>query len=231
MTRFMSERYRDIAPYDTTGEHEAGSYIRLNTNESPFPPSPRAASRIAEAAKSLNFYPDPDGRELSAKIAALYGLSEDEVLLTCGSDEALRFIFAAFCDATHGAAFPRITYSFYKVLAGLYQVPYVELPLNGDFSVPIEKYAGLNRALFLPNPNSPTGLFLPREDVERVIKGNPDSVVVIDEAYIDFGGESCAALVRDYDNLLVVQTFSKSRSLAGARLGFCLGQAALIRDW
>ena len=230
MTRFLSEKYHSLTPYDTNGEHESGEYVRLNTNESPFPPSPRAAARVAESANTMNFYPDPDGRELSEKIAALYGVKPNEVLLTCGSDEALSFIFRAFCDKTCPAAFPEITYSFYEILADLNGVPFQTLPLNADFTVPLEKYTGLNMTLFLPNPNSPTGLYLERSDIERVIHGNTDNIVVIDEAYIDFGGESCAPLIDKYNNLLVVQTFSKSRSLAGARLGFCLGNAELIKD-
>ncbi|MBQ9564824.1 MAG: histidinol-phosphate transaminase [Synergistaceae bacterium] len=230
MSRFLSEKYRALVPYDTTGEHDSGAYIRLNTNESPFPPSPRVLERVAEAAGTMNFYPDPDGRELTERVAALCGVESAEVLLTCGSDEALRFIFAAFCDETHPAAFPEITYSFYEILAGLYGVPFKRIPLNADLSLSVENCLGLGATLFLANPNSPTGSCLSRTEAERVIRGNPDSLVVMDEAYVDFGGESCVPLIHEYDNLLVVRTFSKSRSLAGARLGFCLGRADLIRD-
>ena len=228
MTRFLNEKYKNLVPYDTAGEHEAGEYIKLNTNESPFPPSPRALQRAAEAAGTLNFYPDPDARELTAKVAELWGVEPDNVLLTCGSDEALLFIFMAFCGK--GAAFPGITYSFYEVLAGLHHVPFETIPLNQDLSLPVQRCLRLGKSLFLANPNSPTGLALPRSEVERIVQGNPDNIVVIDEAYVDFGAETCVPLIHKYDNLLVVQTFSKSRSLAGARLGLCLGQAELIRD-
>ena len=242
MSRFLNEQYRDLVPYDTTGEHETGAYIKLNTNESPFPPSPRALKRAAEAAGTLNFYPDPDAHELTAKVAELCGVEPKEVLLTCGSDEALLFIFMAFC--AKGAAFPDITYSFYEVLAGLNGIPFETIPLNKDLSLPrgvqrgdsiplslnVERCLGLGKTLFLANPNSPTGLALPRAEVERIIQGNRDNIVVIDEAYVDFGAETCVPLIHKYDNLLVVQTFSKSRSLAGARLGLCLGQAELIQD-
>ena len=228
MTRFLSEKYKDLVPYDTSGEHETGAYIKLNTNESPFPPSPKALKREAEAAGALNFYPDPDAHELTAKVAELWGVKPEEVLLTCGSDEALLFIFMAFCD--RGATFPGITYSFYEVLAGLNHVPFETIPLAPDLSLPAERCLGLGKTLFIANPNSPTGLALPRAEVERIIQGNADNIVVIDEAYVDFGAETCVPLIHKYDNLLVVQTFSKSRSLAGARLGLCLGQAELIRD-
>ncbi|MCR4818460.1 MAG: histidinol-phosphate transaminase [Fretibacterium sp.] len=229
MSRFFSKKYRDLVPYDTSGEHEAGNYIRLNTNESPFSPSPKVLERESKAAGTQNFYPDPDARELTAKVAELWGVRPEEVLLTCGSDEALSFIFMAFCDG--GAAFPSITYSFYEVLAGLNNVPFETIPLSPDLSLPVERADWPSgRTLFLANPNSPTGLALPRAEVERIIQGSRDNIVVIDEAYVDFGAETCVPLIRKYDNLLVVQTFSKSRSLAGARLGLCLGQAELIRD-
>ena len=230
MTRFLSEKYRGLVPYDTAGEHEPGAFVKLNTNESPFPPSPRALARLAEASATLNFYPDPDGSELTAKVAELCGVRPDEVLLTCGSDEALSFIFMAFCDASRPAAFPDITYSFYEVLAGLNGVPFETVPLNADLSLRERVSWPSGRTLFLANPNSPTGLALSRAEAERVVQGNPDDIIVIDEAYVDFGTESCAPLIHTYDNLLVVQTFSKSRSLAGARLGFCLGSEPLIRD-
>ncbi|MCR5346262.1 MAG: histidinol-phosphate transaminase [Fretibacterium sp.] len=235
MSRFLNEKYRGLVPYDTAGEHEAGAFVKLNTNESPFPPSPRALARAAEAAGTQNFYPDPDGRELTEKAAEVLGLRPEEVLLTCGSDEALSFIFMAFVRPGTGpgcgAAFPDITYSFYEILAGLNHVSFETIPLSPDFSLPVDRVSRpVGRTLFIANPNSPTGLALPRSAAERIIQGNPDNIVVIDEAYVDFGAESCVPLIRRYDNLLVVQTFSKSRSLAGARLGLCLGQADLIRD-
>ena len=230
MSRFLSERHRGLTPYDTAGEHEKG-YIKLNTNESPFPPSPLALSRAAEAARCLELYPDPDCRALAERAAGLLGLSPEELLVTNGSDEILNFVLMAFCDAGRPAVFPDITYSFYRVLAGVNGLPFREIPLAEDFSLRADDYIGLDAgALFIANPNSPTGAALPLPEVERIVQGSPNSVVVIDEAYVDFGAESCIPLIRKYDNLLVTRTFSKSRSLAGARLGFGVGCLELTRD-
>ena len=230
MSRFFSARHSDLVPY-TPGEQPRDiKYIKLNTNESPFPPSPRAQRYAAEAAAQMQLYPDPECRALTEKLAEVCGVNADELLITNGSDEILNFAFMAFCDASHPAAFPDITYGFYSVFAELNGVPYSEIPLRADYSVAPEDYIGLGKTIFIANPNAPTGKALPVSDIERIISGNPDSVVVIDEAYVDFGGESCLPLIKKYDNLLVTQTFSKSRSMAGARLGFGAGCAELIRD-
>lgn len=230
MSRFLSKRFEKLAPYTPGEQPRDMQYIKLNTNESPFPPSPLAQRYAAEALKTLQLYPDPDCRALTEKLAANCGVNADELLVTNGSDEILNFAFMAFCDASRPAAFPDITYGFYPVFAELNGVPYTEIPLRADYSVAPEDYIGINKAIFIANPNAPTGKIMPVSDIERIISGNPDSVVVIDEAYIDFGGESCLPLIKKYDNLLVTQTFSKSRSMAGARLGFGAGCAALIRD-
>lgn len=230
MSRFLSEKYAALTPY-TPGEQPSDMrYIKLNTNESPFPPSEKACACAADAAKQLRLYPDPNCTALTARLAEALGVSPDEVLVTNGSDEILNFAFMAFCDAAHPAAFPDITYGFYKVFAQVNGVPYEEIPLREDFTVCPDDYCRIEKTVFLANPNAPTGIALPRSAVERIVKENPDHIVVVDEAYVDFGAESCVGLIKKYDNLLVTQTFSKSRSMAGARLGFGVGNPALIRD-
>ena len=230
MSRFFSTKYDKLIPY-TPGEQPKGmQYIKLNTNESPFPPSPAAQRRAKEAAEKLQLYSDPQCRELNAIAAEKFGLEPDEILFTNGSDEILNFAFMAFCDGDHPAVFPDITYGFYPVFADLNGIPYETIPLKADFSIDHRDYLGLNKTIFIANPNAPTGLALTLDQVEQIVAGNPGSVVVIDEAYVDFGAESAISLIHKYDNLLVTQTFSKSRSMAGARLGFGAGCAELIRD-
>ncbi len=230
MSRFFSEKYRSLVPYTPGEQPTERKYVKLNTNESPFPPSQKAVNAAAEAAGQLQLYPDPTCRELTAAVAALCGVGADEVLLTNGSDEILNFAFMAFCDEAHPAVFPDITYGFYKVFAQLNGVPYRTVPLKEDLSVDATDYHDAGGTVFIANPNAPTGLTLSVAEVEEILKHNPDNVVVIDEAYVDFGAESCLPLIDKYDNLLVTQTFSKSRSMAGARLGFGVGCAALIND-
>lgn len=230
MSRFFSGKYDALTPY-TPGEQPRGkTFIKLNTNESPFPPAPLAQKYARQEADKLQLYSDPQCRDLVAMAAEKLGVAEDEILFTNGSDEVLNFAFMAFCDAAHPAVFPDITYGFYPVFARQNGIPYTEIPLQDDFSVGVEDYMGLNQTIFIANPNAPTGICLPLSDIERIVESNPDSVVVIDEAYIDFGGESALKLIPQYDNLLVIQTFSKSRSMAGARLGFAAGNRDLIRD-
>ena len=228
LSRFFSEKYTSLVPY-TPGEQPKNQiFIKLNTNESPFPPSPKAQALAAEAAGNLHLYSDPECRALVQTAAAVWGVEEDEILFTNGSDEILNFAFMAFCD--RGVVFPDITYGFYKVYAALNGVPYQEIPLKEDFTVDIQDYLGVNKTIFLANPNAPTGIAVPLADIESILQSNPDTVVVIDEAYVDFGGESAVPLIRKYDNLLVTQTFSKSRSMAGGRLGLGIGSKGLIRD-
>jgi histidinol-phosphate aminotransferase len=203
-------------------------YIKLNTNESPFAPSKKAQEMAAKAALNLQLYSDPECRDLVKTAAEYFGVEADEIIFTNGSDEVLNFAFMAFCE--QGAIFPNITYGFYSVFAELNGVQYTEAPLMDDFSVNVSDYIGVNRAVFLANPNAPTGIALSVEDIEKIVKSNPNNVVIIDEAYVDFGAKSVVPLIKKYDNLLVTQTFSKSRSLAGGRLGFGIGSKQLIRD-
>ena len=182
------------------------------------------------AAQNLQLYSDPECRALRAEFAKVFGFSQDEVIFTNGSDDILNFAFMAFCDQEHPAVFPDITYGFYPVFAKLNGVPYEEIPLRADFTVNVEDYIGIHKNIFLANPNAPTGIALPLSDIEAIVASNPDNIVVIDEAYVDFGGESAAPLTRKYNNLLVTQTFSKSRSMAGARLGFGVACQELIGD-
>ena len=230
MSRFMSSKYAALKPY-TPGEQPRGrQYIKLNTNESPFPPSPLAQKYASEQIGQLELYSDPCCTALTEKAAQVLGIDKEEILFTNGSDDALNFAFMAFCDSEHPAVFPDITYGFYKVFAQLNNIPYREIPLKEDFTVDIQDYCNAEGTVFIANPNAPTGLCLSLSDIETVIRSNPDRVVVIDEAYVDFGGESAISLIHKYDNLLVVQTFSKSRSMAGARLGFAAGCKSLIAD-
>ncbi|MCR5826258.1 MAG: histidinol-phosphate transaminase [Oscillospiraceae bacterium] len=230
MSRFFSEKYSSLTPYTPGEQPQDMKYVKLNTNESPFPTSQKAVDAAAEAAKRLQLYSDPEARALTAKFCEVFGFERDEVIFTNGSDEVLNFAFMAFCDETHGAVFPNISYGFYPVFAELNRVPYTELPLRHDFTIDVDAYCGVGKTIFIANPNAPTGIALKRAEIEKILRSNPNNVVVIDEAYVDFGAESCLPLVRTYDNLLVAQTFSKSRSMAGARLGFGVGNPALIRD-
>ena len=230
MSRFFSEKYNTLTPY-TPGEQPKGQqYIKLNTNESPFPPSVAAQKLAAAEAARLELYSDPECRDLVAAATEILGVAGDEIIFTNGSDEILNFAFMAFCDEHRPAVFPDITYGFYPVFAELNRVPYTEIPLNPDFTINVGDYIGVGKTVFIANPNAPTGIALPLSDIESIVRSNSDNVVVIDEAYVDFGAESAVSLTRRYDNLLVTQTFSKSRSLAGARLGFGIGCPSLIRD-
>ena len=230
MSQFFSKKYDQLVPYTPGEQPKERKYIKLNTNESPFPPSKEALEKAAETLKSLQLYSDPECRLLVQAAADYYGVEKDEILFTNGSDEILNFAFMAFCDEQTPAVFPDITYGFYSVFAELNRIPYEQPPLREDFTVRVEDYLGVRKTVFLANPNAQTGVALPRAEIERIVKSNPGNVVVIDEAYVDFGAESCVPLIHRYPNLLVTQTFSKSRSLAGARLGLGIGSAELIRD-
>lgn len=230
MSRFFSTKYERLVPYTPGEQPKDTEYIKLNTNESPYPPSLKAQEYAKEALKRLELYPDPECRELCKALADQLGIHPDEVLPTNGSDEILNFAFMAYCDKTHPAAFPDITYGFYPVFAEINCVPYETIPLNDDFTLNPDDYMGIGKTIFIANPNAPTGIVLPQEKIEEILKSNPNNVVVIDEAYVDFGNESCVGLIHKYDNLLVTQTFSKSRSMAGARLGVGVANKDLIRD-
>ncbi len=229
MSRFLSPRRAALTPYTPGEQPKKEGLIKLNTNESPFPPSPRVMEAVSpEAVARLRLYSDIQAAGLTRAIAGRYGLEPDQVLTGNGSDEILSFAFQAFGEG--GVAFPDITYGFYAVWAALYGCPARIVPLNEDFTVPLEGFMTNRETVFLANPNAPTGIALPLGAVRRLLDANPDQVVVVDEAYVDFGGESAVPLIGEYENLLVVQTFSKSRQLAGGRLGFAMGQKSLIDD-
>ena len=229
MSKFLHSKYNSLNPYDTSEEIESmNGYIRLNTNESPFEPSLNVKNSVSEASRGLNFYSDPDCRALAEKISSMLNVKTSEIVFGNGSDEILNFIFMAFCE--NGAAFPDITYSFYKILAEFHGVDYVTVPLK-NFEICTDDYVNMNgRTIFIANPNAPTGIALKLDEIEKIISQNPDSLIIIDEAYVDFGGESSKDLIHKYDNLIVTRTFSKSRSMAGARLGFCLTNEELAKD-
>ena len=230
MSRFFSEKYKDLKPYVPGEQPRDKRYIKLNTNESPFPPSPKAQQYAADAAKNLQLYSDPDCTAITQYAAELFRVKPSQIFFGNGSDEVLYLSFLAFCDEKIPAYFPDITYGFYKVYAEFLGIPYVQVPLDHEFNIPIEKFYCGNGTIFIANPNAPTGKILSLEQIEQVLKDNRKHVVVVDEAYIDFGGESAVKLIDRYDNLLVTQTFSKSRSLAGGRLGMAFGNEALITD-
>ena len=230
MSRYQSARLSSLSPYTPGEQPRDMKYIKLNTNESPFPPSEKAQKLAAEAAKKLQLYSDPTCRTLVDKLAEVYGVEPDEVIVTNGSDEVLDFAFQAFCDEDVPARFPDITYGFYPVFAARNGIPYETVALRDDFTIDIKQYFNTGKTIFIANPNAPTGIALTRDEIEQILISNPNNVVVIDEAYVDFGGESAVPLIKQYDNLLVNQTFSKSRSLAGGRLGFGIGNRELIAN-
>ena len=230
MSRFFSKKYASLEAYVPGEQPKDMKYIKLNTNESPFSPSPSVIAAVAEEAGRLQLYSDPECTPLVKASAELFGIETDEILMTNGSDEILNFAFMAFCDNEHPIVFPDITYGFYSVFAELNGIPYTKIPLKLDFSVDYREYCGIGKNIVIANPNAPTGLALSGFEIEEIVKTNPDNIVIIDEAYVDFGGESVIPLTKKYANLLVTGTFSKSRSLAGARLGFGIGNKELISD-
>jgi len=231
MSRFLNKKYSILEAYVPGEQPQGMKYIKLNTNESPYPPAPGVIKAVnSEEVSKLRLYSDPDCVSLKKCLADLYSVNTENVFLSNGSDDILNFAFMAFGDSETGVAFPEISYGFYKVFAQLHGLKELRVPLEDDFSINPIKYHDINRFIVIANPNAPTGLTLSIEDIESILKSNPDHVVLIDEAYVDFGDESCYPLTQKYDNLLVVQTFSKSRSLAGARLGFAIGSRELISD-
>lgn len=229
MSRFLNGRLASLEAYTPGEQPQDKAYIKLNTNESPYAPSRRVLSAVnSKAAKILRLYCDPECKVLRRELAALYGVKSENVFLSNGSDDILNFAFMAYGEL--GAMFPDITYGFYKVFAELHGVETEIIPLCDDFSIDTKAFLGKNKLVVIANPNAPTGMALSLYEIEEIVKSNPDGVVLIDEAYVDFGGESCVRLTEKYDNLLCVGTFSKSRSMAGARLGFAVASKGLIDD-
>jgi histidinol-phosphate aminotransferase len=233
MSRFWSQVVSDLTPYVPGEQPKIANLIKLNTNEHPCPPSPRVREAIlaelGDDAARLRLYPDPNADLLKAAIADNHGVTTQQVFLGNGSDEVLAHVFMALLKHEQPILFPDITYSFYPVYCGLYGVDYRTVPLAEDFTIDPADYIGRpNGGIIFPNPNAPTGCLLGLDAIERILKANPDSVVVVDEAYVDFGGQTAMPLIERYDNLLVIHTLSKSRSLAGLRIGFAVGHPALI---
>lgn len=229
MSRFLKEQYRSMEAYTPGEQPRDQQYIKLNTNESPYPPAPSVVEAMnAEQVELLRLYSDPTAKNLKEKLAGLYDVRPENVFVSNGSDEVLNFAFMAF--GGQGAVFPDISYGFYEVFAELYAINAEKIPLESDFSVDYRKYCGKNQLVVIANPNAPTGMTIPVWQIEKIVKSNPDAVVVIDEAYVDFGGETCLPLVKKYDNLLVTRTFSKSRCLAGGRLGYAFASPEIIAD-
>lgn len=231
MSRFLSRRFATLTPYTPGEQPQNRNYIKLNTNENPYPPAPAVAEAIrASTGEGLKRYPDPTASELIGTMAAYCGVAEEQILFGNGSDEILAFCFLAFCDRDVPACFADITYGFYKVFAGLCAVEAKIIPLAADFSIDPTEYHRAGGTVFIANPNAPTGMALTLPQIADILANNRENLVIVDEAYVDFGAESAVALTAQYDNLLVVGTFSKSRNLAGARLGYAIGDNRLIAD-
>ena len=235
MSKFWNDKIKEIEPYTPGEQPKDKKYIKLNTNENPYPPS----SKVIEKIKSMNLedlklYPDPDVTELGKVIAEYFSnkindkVTHKQVFIGNGSDEVLAFIFMTFFNAGDKVYYPDITYSFYPVYADLFNVKEVKIPLNDSFEIEIQKYFGLDGHIIIANPNAPTSIALKLDEIEEIVKNNPNQLVIVDEAYVDFGAESAVKLINKYDNVLVVQTFSKSRSMAGIRLGYALGSENII---
>ena len=229
MSKFWSPVVATLKPYVAGEQPRIANLVKLNTNENPYGPSPKAiAAMQAAVTDSLKLYPDPSALALREAIAKTYGVAPDEVFVGNGSDEVLAHAFAALLKHEKPLLYPDITYSFYPTYCGLFGIEAVEVPLKDDYTIDVADYRRQCGAIILPNPNAPTGIGLPLSAIEMIVAEHPDQPVVIDEAYIDFGGESAIPLTRKYDNLLVVHTLSKSRSLAGLRVGYAIGQRPLI---
>lgn len=229
MSKFWSPFVKGLVPYVPGEQPKQSKLIKLNTNENPYGPSPKAIAVMqAEVGDSLRLYPDPNGEKLKRAVASYYDITPEQVFVGNGSDEVLAHAFYGLFQHDKPLLFPDISYSFYPVYCGLYGIAYEAIPLDDNFQLNVDDYARPNGGIVFPNPNAPTGCVLAVEAVERLLEANPDSVVLVDEAYIDFGGTSAIALVGRYPNLLVSQTLSKSRSLAGLRVGFAVGHPDLI---
>ena len=230
MSRFFSSRYAALTPYTPGEQPQDQDYLKLNTNESPFPPSPGVAAAVAAQCGKVQLYSDPQCAGLRRALADRYGVKPANIMVGNGSDEVLDLAFCAFAGEQRPLYFADVTYGFYPVFAAKNRLPFEVIPLKEDFTIDPADYFGKNGVAVIANPNAPTGLALRLDAIEAILQANPDGVLIVDEAYVDFGAESAAALLDRYDNLLVVRTFSKSRSMAGARLGFAIGCEALIAD-
>lgn len=229
MSKFWSPFVKDLVPYVPGEQPKLAKLVKLNTNENPYGPSPKAiAAMQAEVNDNLRLYPDPNSDRLKQAVADYYGVQTAQVFVGNGSDEVLAHAFHGLFQHGQPLLFPDISYSFYPVYCGLYGIDFVQVPLDEQFQIRVEDYLRPNGGIIFPNPNAPTGCVLALEAIERLLKANPDSVVLVDEAYIDFGGETAISLVDQYPNLLVTQTLSKSRSLAGLRVGIAVGHPELI---
>lgn len=232
MSRFLNSSYSCLEPY-TPGEQPkvVGRLIKLNTNENPYPPAPGVSKLLNdEEVQKLRLYPEPSASLLVDAIAEFYGVEQNQVMVGNGSDEVLAFIFMAMRGSNDKIYYPEISYSFYPVYCDIFKANGIKVPLREDYSVGVEDYYNLDGTIVITNPNAPTGRALTLNEIESIVINNRENLVVIDEAYVDFGAESAVGLVDKYDNLLVVQTFSKSRSLAGSRIGFAIGNSELIAD-
>lgn len=230
MSRFLVEKHSALVPYIPGEQLNDKKYVKLNTNESPFPPSPGVEKAVAQECFNLQLYSDPECVALRAKMAEIYEVLPEQILMANGSDEILNFAFMAFADEHHPLAFPDITYGFYPVFAELNHIPYQEIPVKENLLIDPSDYIGIGKTIVIANPNAPTGICLPVSSIECIVKSNPDTLVIVDEAYVNFGGESAVPLIKKYNNLLITGTFSKSHSMAGARLGFCIADKKLIDD-
>lgn len=224
------DNVRKVVPYVAGEQPKKANVIKLNTNECPYPPAP-GVRKLAEEMDydKLRLYPDTDSTILVKELADYYGVKPTQVFVGVGSDDVLATAFVTFFDSGRPILFPDITYSFYDVWADLYRIPYIKCPLEDDWHLDVEAFKQPNGGVIFPNPNAPTGLFEDLSTVEEILEANRDVVVIVDEAYVDFGGESSLSLLEKYENLLVVQTFSKSRSMAGLRIGFCIGSEKMIK--
>jgi len=229
MSRYWSAVVHGLTPYVPGEQPKLANLVKLNTNENPYGPSPRVLDALrAEASDTLRLYPDPNSDRLRAAIATYHGVTPDQVFVGNGSDEVLAHAFMALLKHDQPILFPDITYSFYPVYCGLYEIAHRAIPLTESFEIRVDDYLKPNGGVIFPNPNAPTGRLLALAEIERLLAGNPETVVVIDEAYIDFGGESAVGLVARYPQLLVTRTLSKSHALAGLRVGYAIGQAPLV---
>lgn len=228
--RLWEDKIRKVIPYVPGEQPDQPDMVKLNTNENPYPPAP-GVEKVLQGldAEKLRLYPDPTVGELVQAIADYYGLKKEQVFVGVGSDDVLAMAFMTFFNSNKPILFPDITYSFYDVWADLFRIPYEPQPLDDDFNIVKTDYFKENGGIIFPNPNAPTGVELEQSAIEEIIQKNPESIVIVDEAYVDFGVHSALPLIEKYDNLLVVQTFSKSRSMAGMRIGFAMGNACLIK--